>query len=287
LVAPREDLTLFHKLSHPNVVFLAEQEVPCRLLPEGETPREAGYINQQVLKLSFHRTNLVENYLCLDSDGIFIRDFTLSDFIHEDGQPYQVLVEDNLLKTDADYFDRYWKSRDEAHTKIQEFLEMEQSKLKTCHGFQIFQSEVLRSFERDILTPKSLEFLDLIKEFNYEFTWYNYFLQKRGGVIHSVEPFFHCVHSGVQLVELQTKGSTTEDFSRGFVGIVVNGNFQHLRKPASLENHPIINAVTYIEINKLFVWSLRFSVALVSRVLLTPFLAIRRLLRKSRNTPNS
>jgi hypothetical protein len=146
---------------------------------------------------------------------------------------------------------------------------------------------VLRDLERDILAPKSLEFVDLIQEFNYEFTWYNYFLQKRGGVIHSVEPFFHCVHSGIQLVDLQTKGTVTEDFARGFVGIVVNGNFQHFREPASLENHPIFNAVAYIGINKLFLWSLRFSVALIVRVLLIPFLATRRLTQKLRNTPNS
>ena len=280
LVAPREDLTLFRKLSHPNIVFIAEQEVPCQLLPEGATPREAGYINQQVLKLSFHRINLVENYLCLDSDGIFIRDFSIRDFVHEDGQPYQVLVEDNLLKTDSDYFDRYWKLRAEAHLRIKEFLGIEQSKLKTCHGFQIMQSEVLRGFERDILAPKSLEFVDLIQEFGYEFTWYNYFLQKHGGVIHESEPFFATVHTGAQLVELQTKGTATIDFTRGYIGLVVNGNFQHFRKPASLESTPLMNAVAYMRLSKLFALSVRFSGALLLRAFLTPVLAIRRILQR-------
>jgi hypothetical protein len=139
---------------------------------------------------------------------------------------------------------------------------------------------VLRDFERNILAPKSLEFVDLIQEFSYEFTWYNYFLQKRGGVIHSVEPFFHVVHSGIQLVDLQTKGSATEDLSRGFIGIVVNSNFQHFTKPASLESRPLMNAVAYIGLTKLFALSLRFSVALILRVLLTPILAIRRAIEK-------
>lgn len=287
LIAPRDDLTVFRKLSHQNIVFIPEEEVPCHLLPEGATPRESGYINQQVLKLSFHRMNLVENYLCLDSDGVVIRDFTMGDFIHEDGQPYQVLVEDKLLKTDSDYFDRYWKLRADAHLRIKDFLGIEQSRLKTCHGFQIMQSEVLRCFERDILAPKNLEFLDLIQEFGYEFTWYNYFLQKRGGVIHEVEPFFATVHTGAQLVELQTKGTTTMDFTRGYIGIIVNGNFQHFRKPATLESSPLINAAAYTGLCKLFTLSLRFSAALLLKAFLTPILATRRILQQAKATPRS
>jgi hypothetical protein len=283
LVAPAQDLELFRKLSHPNLVFIAEEQVPCKLLPASKIPRQAGYINQQVLKLSFHRLNLVENYLALDSDGVFIRDFTQADFIHEDGRAFQVLVEDKLLKSDADYFDKNWEKRAAELAKIQGFLEIQKSNLKTCHGFQILQSKVLREFEKDILRPKELEFIDLVQEFGYEFTWYNYFLQGRGEPIHEVEPFFHCVHSGVQLVDLQTKGSTTTDFSRGFVGIIVNGNFQYFSTPATLESRPIINAAAYLESKKLLVLILRFSLALLVRVSLTPILPIRRVLQRAKS----
>ena len=35
----------------------------------------AGYINQEIVKLCFWETGLADNYLCLDSDAEFVRDF--------------------------------------------------------------------------------------------------------------------------------------------------------------------------------------------------------------------
>jgi hypothetical protein len=139
---------------------------------------------------------------------------------------------------------------------------------------------VLREFESNILLPKGLDVVDLIQEFGYEFTWYNYFLQKRGGVIHEVEPFFLVIHSGLQLVEHQFRGKTTMDLSRAFIGVVVNGNFQHFREPANMEDRHLLNAVAQLSINQLFVLSLRFSLAFAVRVLISPVIAGTRVMRQ-------
>lgn len=111
IVAPRHDLPLFQKFACGDVILVPEETIPCRLAPPSPNPRDSGYLNQQVLKLAFYRLGIADNYMCLDSDAQFIRDFRVEDFFHPDGLPYQVLVEDKLLTSDADYFETHWKAR--------------------------------------------------------------------------------------------------------------------------------------------------------------------------------
>ncbi len=48
---------------------------------------------QQVIKASVHKLNICKNYLCIDSDSKFIRDFYSEDFIYKDDLPYTVMHE--------------------------------------------------------------------------------------------------------------------------------------------------------------------------------------------------
>ena len=50
-----------------------------------------GGISQQIIKSEFWRLKISENYLCLDSDCIFIRNFSKDDFLTVEGIPYTVL----------------------------------------------------------------------------------------------------------------------------------------------------------------------------------------------------
>ena len=43
----------------------------------------AGYINQEIVQLSFWEKQLAENYFCLDSDAVFIRNFYRRDFMYD------------------------------------------------------------------------------------------------------------------------------------------------------------------------------------------------------------
>ena len=52
-----------------------------------------GGLRQQVIKSEFWRLGISENYLVLDADCIFIRDFGESDFIVMDDVPYSIIHE--------------------------------------------------------------------------------------------------------------------------------------------------------------------------------------------------
>ena len=53
----------------------------------------SGGLSQQTIKSEFWRLGLAENYVCLDSDCIFIKDFYASDFMAGDGNPYTVIYQ--------------------------------------------------------------------------------------------------------------------------------------------------------------------------------------------------
>lgn len=294
IVIPENDLPVFRRFEGKTVSLIPEESIPCKLALPSLIPRESGYINQQVIKLAFHRLGITENYMCLDSDGVFIRQFTIEDFIHEDGLPYQVLVEDKLLQTDQDYVDNYWDSREHLLEGISSYLQIDPSKnLKTCHGFQIFQSKVLERFENEILFGRGpgeygikegfdADFLELITLYGLEFSWYNYYLQKTEPIIHEVEPLFLYVHSGRQLVELQLFRTSNHDLARSFVGVVVNGNFQHFSWEATLHDKRILNAAAYVGIADLLRMTGRFGAAFFLRTLFFPLALARRFLIRNR-----
>ena len=292
IVVPQLDMPVFQKFESIKVTLIPEESIPCRLAPPSSDPRESGYINQQVLKLAFYRLRIADNYMCLDSDGIFIRDFTMNDFFHEDGLPFHVLAQDKLLQADRDYVDTHWRKRARVLEGISSFLQIEYPKnLKTCHGFQTFQSKVLERFDKEILSKATaqdlgfekggeIDFLDLISLFGVEFTWYNYYLQKTEPVIHEVEPLFLYIHTGRQLVEFQLFRTTTQDLANGFVGVVVNGNFQHFSWGATLQKNRVLNAAAYVKSFDLLRMCCRFGAALFLRALSSPLVRIRRLMRR-------
>lgn len=52
-----------------------------------------GWRYQQIIKTQFYRLNVCENYLCIDSDSKFIKDFKVSDFMYDLETPYTIMHE--------------------------------------------------------------------------------------------------------------------------------------------------------------------------------------------------
>lgn len=95
---PESELKMFEKFKSDNVKLISDE---C--YSEKYTVKEkinnfsTGYINQEICKLCFFETGFADNYLCVDSDAEFIRNFYISDFMHDKNTPYTVLVMDKDL----------------------------------------------------------------------------------------------------------------------------------------------------------------------------------------------
>jgi len=186
----------------------------------------SGYINQEICKLSFWELNVCENYLCIDSDIQFIRDFYLSDFMFNEEIPYTILVMDKDLSIEKHYRD-FWTWRSKLIKKIYDEIGLDDPRQRTCHGMQVLSVKVLKSLKQDFMQQKGYEYKNLIEISPYEFTWYNVWFQKSGLVKEiSVEPFFKTFHMRMDYLFARLKLLKQEDFAKAYVGIILNSNWQ-------------------------------------------------------------
>ena len=228
IVVPEKDIDIFTKFKSDTVFILTEESISGKYLIHDNSIRgiRPGYINQEIIKLSFWELDLCENYLCLDSDGVFIRDFCISDFMYDDDTPYTILVEDHELKIEPEYYSKYWVQREEYIRHIQERVGLDDDRMLTCHGFAIFSCEVLKSFKEKFMDSWRLSYSDVINSAPYEFSWYNMWLQKDETIpIKIKEPLFKYFHHKNQHIEYLKKGITLKDISRGYMGVVINSNY--------------------------------------------------------------
>lgn len=224
VVAPRECIK--QMAIRTNVCYIPEDTFGG-LVSSKVNGIQPGYVNQEIIKLSFWEKGICENYCCLDSDAIFIRPFYMKDFMFDDNTPYTVLFEDHDLQADLYYNREFWNSRMEQIKKIEDELDYHPYHLKTCHGFQIFSSRVLKSLKSDFMEPRGYSYKNLIEISPYEFSWYNLWLQKMEIIpIHEIESLFKCIHLKQHHIQYVLNGMKVEDWLRGrYVGIVVNSNY--------------------------------------------------------------
>ena len=253
LVVPQSQRHAFIPFLERGIELLTDDEVAgSYLVSEGAHGLSAGYLNQEIVKLSFGETNLVANYFCVDSDAVFIRDFGVSDFLRRPGEPYTVLVQDKDLLTEPRYHREHWQGREGSIRRIMEFVGLEDPIVRTCHGHQIFSSRVLASFRDNFLVPRGWTYADAVREVPYEFTWYNMWLQKSHVIpIHQIEPLVKVFHNEEQHVASIAQGIDIEDLARGYLAVVVNSNYSRDLGPVAAEADKISLMGQYLSYQEL------------------------------------
>ena len=226
LVVPDNDLDQYAPLSGDFVTLLSEQLLIGNLVDHEVHGMRPGYINQEIVKLSFWELGLAQNYFCVDSDAEFIRPFGVSDFMFDSVAPYSVLVQDLELAVEPEYYNQYWVSREAEVRSIAEIVGVDSRVVLTCHGHTVFSRTVLESFVKAFLAPRDWTYADALEFSPYEFTWYNMWLQKSGVIaIHPREPWIKVFHNQSQHMEYLLRGIGLSDIARGYLGVVVNSNY--------------------------------------------------------------
>jgi hypothetical protein len=227
IIVPEQDLAEFAACAQvSNATLLSESLFAHHLTDVSVSGIRPGYINQEIIKLAFWELGLVENYLPIDSDAVVLRPFGKRDLMFDSGTPFTVLLEDHELKIEPKYFAENWQGRESSLREIQSFLGLEDTRILTCHGHQVLSAKVLQSFKEQVLDPRNLTYRDILEISPYEFSWYNFWLQKSQVIpIHQREPYFKVIHSAEQHLEIALKGITMEDISRAYIGVIINSNF--------------------------------------------------------------
>lgn len=203
LCVPTADRGLFvDRLGTGRFELMTDEEVLQRDV------RQSWY-TQQLVKLAVWRTGFAERWLWIDSDSYFIRDFSLADFISDDGDAafvassrdhviddqWDAIVE-HLRDADAGFDaltngemlrgrgasltvpgllarlkDAVWAPAPEARLpRIQAFFGRIGARYNFLPG-PVWTRECLESLEREVLTPHALRFEDLLAIAPWEAFW--------------------------------------------------------------------------------------------------------------------
>lgn len=251
-IVPAADSAFFSDFSGADVTLLHEEELSQHLVHEPIAGLRPGYVNQEIIKLAFHELGLAEHYFTVDSEAQFLRPFGWSDFIHPDGNPYSVLVEDRDLAVDPIYSAEYWGSRETHLRRIWEAVDVDDPVIRTCHGHQIMSSKVLRSFVTEFLQPRGWSYADAIGLAPYEYSWYNAWLLRSNAIpVHPRDPLVKVFHTEQEYLRTLAAGISAGDLARGYLAVVVNGSFaREYGHPSFLDSKPtmLAKSLSYAEL---------------------------------------
>ena len=220
VVVPDSDVSAFEEIVGETGEVLPESLWAEHLVDFSIDGNSPGYINQEIIKLAFAEKGFVANYLCADSDAVFIRPFSSNDFMASATTPFTFVTEDHELQVDPIYFAKYGKAREQSLIRLREFLELPPTHFATCHNMAVFSGQVLASL-REHMKSHNMTYMDLIQISPDEFSWYNFWLEKTEVVPRITrEPIFEMILSPHQKLTYVFEGIGLKDLARGYIGVV-------------------------------------------------------------------
>lgn len=249
---PEDDLGIFKNFESSRVKIVTDESYAEQYFADDMYwGLSLGYINQEICKLAFWENDFADNYLFVDSDAYFIRDFGYKDFMANDTTPYSVLVMDKDLNTQNFYRDfGIWRLD---HIKrIFKEVGYEDERFRTCHGMTVMNAAVLQDFKKNFLEKRKIGYKNLIEMSPYEYSWYNAWLQKSDIIeVVAVEPFFKTFHMRKEYEFSRAALIKEEDLAIYYVGIIMNSNWEPIPPPRRYKNPGKLCRKIYNHIGKL------------------------------------
>ena len=182
-----------------------------------------GGLSQQIIKSEFWRLGLTENYLCLDSDSLFIRPFYRPDFMAVDGNPYTVLHQNKEFLQLA---------TDRGHLRVERDLRVEAERVKALFARVgpnfycapapfIWSAKVWQSLDQGYLQPNDISLWKLISPAHPETLIYAEALLKYRAIpLIAIEPLFRTYHFDWHYYLMKRLGETEEKLRQNYLGVI-------------------------------------------------------------------
>ena len=229
---PKADQEILSEvLGNEGYIWVADEEIveanPRALLEKYQSI--PGGLSQAIVKSEFWRLGLAQNYLCLDSDCVFIRPFQMTDFMMDDGVPYTVLHQNK------EYF-QLAINRGEA--KVVSNLQLEARRVQSLFGriglqFYcapapfIWSAKVWDSLDREYLQPKGITLWDMVTPDYPETLIYGEALLKYRAIpLMAIEPLFRIYHYDWQYFMMKRLGESEEKLKTNYLGVLYQSNWE-------------------------------------------------------------
>lgn len=230
--APAKDLDLFSSELQDYVYTLINEEDILKkneLISFDKLYSQKGWIQQQVIKSEFWRLETSDNYLVMDSDCVFLKDFGLSDFMAEDNVPYSIINEGREILQSTELFGPNHARNNYLKDRAPIAKRMGRQGVIYDYGYApfIWSKKVWQSLEENFLKPNDISILDAILECSSEFTWYGESLLKYRAIpLYPRNELFKHYHYEHQLWADNALGYTPEIIKKDYLGIVFQSNWE-------------------------------------------------------------
>lgn len=200
---------------------------------------ENKWIYQQIIKSQLHKLNVCENYVCLDSDSYFIKDFYFTDFMYSENIPYTVIHEQKDLFTwSSNNIKALGKNPKDEYLNDRIYIMEKLGRKGRIYDFGpspvIWSTKVWRSFEEQYLNKNNISLKNCLQEKSSEFTWYGEWLLKNNIIpIYPSEPLFKVFHYEKQFTDFSKQNFSLESLEENYLGIVLQSNWSGKRKKRS------------------------------------------------------
>ncbi|AGG32821.1 hypothetical protein D521_0251 [beta proteobacterium CB] len=200
-------------------------------VPAGMEKTRSGGLSQQTIKSEFWRLGLVENYVCLDSDCIFIKDFRISDFMASDGYPYTVMYQNK---------DYYQLAINRGHARVLGELSFEADNVKAIFGRKgpnyycpcppfIWSSKVWESLDDEFLKPKGMTLWDINTAQHPETLLYlEALLNFKAIPLHPIEQLFRIYYYDWHYFLLRRNGETLKKLTSNYLGVIYQSSWNSI-----------------------------------------------------------
>ncbi len=223
---PKADRDLLVEIVGQHGYLWVEDEEIVRANPRADFAKYQampGGLSQQIIKSEFWRLGLAVNYLCLDSDSFFIRNFYKSDFMSDDGMLYTVLHQNKEF---------FQLATDRGHLKVERDLRTEAERVKALFDRSgpnfycapapfIWSSKVWQSLDQQHLQPKGISVWEFISPAHPETLIYGETLLKYCAIpLVAIEPLFRTYHYDWQYYLMNRLGENQEKLKQNYLGVI-------------------------------------------------------------------
>lgn len=219
---PSSDITNFRNIVDSNkCIVLSDEDIDVE---------NSGWVGQQVVKSQFWKLGLCDNYLCVDSDCFFIREFRYSDFISSGNIPYTVCHEYKSFFEFMNKFPIGFDPYESFYNERKQIMELFGRTNGIIYDFgpgpTVWSCAVWKSLHDKYLDPNGLKFSDLIKQNPSEFTWYGEWLLYDNTIpLLPRGPIFKSYHYKHQYDIDKQIGTTIDMLKKQYFGIGIQSNW--------------------------------------------------------------
>jgi len=230
---PEEDRDLLDELFEldRNFIWVSDESIitsnprvnieKVRSVPGGQA--------QANIKSEFWRLGFSENYVCLDSDCIFIKDFYINDFLSDNGTPYTVLYQNKdyfQLSINRGYVRRISELKNEASRVKKIFNRAGPNYYCHCPPF-IWSRKVWSALDENFLIPCNQTLWDLVTPQNPETLIYiESLLKYRPIELKPIDQLFKVYYYDWYYYLMRRIGENAKKLSENYLGIIYQSNWE-------------------------------------------------------------